>query len=72
MPDDTVTTSWKGLTDKVEPVAESVVGSVAAHPRTALRHTSPADSLSAETAPAGCRTTDAAGRRLRRLRWTGI
>jgi hypothetical protein len=54
MPDDTLTRSWKGLTEKVEP--PYVAGSVAASPRPPLRPTSHVDSWSAETARAGCRT----------------
>jgi hypothetical protein len=66
MPDETVTRSWKRLTDKAEaPCGESVDGSFADTFRTTLRQMSHADSLSlendaaspthAETAAAGCR-----------------
>ena len=69
MPDDTVTSSWKRLTDKVRtPYGESVGGSFADTFGTALRQTSHPDSLSlendaapsssptrAETAAAACR-----------------
>jgi hypothetical protein len=69
MPDDTVTTSWKRLTDKVKaPCGKGVDGSFADTFRTTLRQMSHADSLSlendaasssspthAETAAAGCR-----------------
>jgi hypothetical protein len=69
MPDDTVTTSWKRLTDKVKtPCDESVGGSFADTSRTTVRQTAHADSLGlendaasssspthAQTAAAGCR-----------------
>jgi hypothetical protein len=69
MPDDTVTTSWKRLTDKVTPYGGSVDGSLAETSRTILPQTSHADSLGlerdvgsssssthAEPAAAGCLT----------------
>jgi hypothetical protein len=69
MPDDTVTSSWKRLTDKVRtPCGASVGGSIADTFRTTPRQTSHAESLSlendaassssptrAETAAAACR-----------------
>jgi hypothetical protein len=69
MPDDTVTTSWKRLTDKVKtPCDESVDGSFADTFRTTVRRASHADSFGrendaasssspthAQTAAAGCR-----------------
>lgn len=56
MPDDTVTTSWKHLTDNVKrPCDESVDGSFADTFRTTVRQTSQADSLGLENdAAAGC------------------
>ena len=49
MPNDTVTASWKRLTDQIKtPCGESVDGSLADTFRTTLRQTSHAESLSLE------------------------